>query len=235
MSKTKQKRKMLQRKKFQKRISIKKKMGKPIFFSLCRTHNPLGGFANKYNYKATLYKVLYNNARIMNIRWNASHITHCSFRDAKCVGVDFCNTNLKNTSFRGAALKNVMFFNCNLKGTNFTNATFENVIFVSTNLNNAKNLVIDNGCSIYNSYPKVIIPDEFSKKLYDLYNIPQIRKYNVLFVKENKVNSWILKILIDMFGEGVYSALIAIQRENRIEDFYTLCSYIKHIERYLQM
>lgn len=235
MSRAKKKRKMLRRIKFMKRISIKKKMGKPIFFSLCRTPRPLGNIANKYNYKATLYKVLYNNAHVTNVRWNASNITHCSFRNAKCIGVDFCNTNLKNTSFCGAVLKNVMFFNCNLKGVNFKNATFENVIFISTNLNNAKNLVIDNGCLIYNSYPQITIPDEFSTKLYNLYSIPQIKKYNVLFVKENKLNLWILKILIDMFGEDVFRVLIAIQRKKRIDDFCTLSSYVKHIEKYLQI
>lgn len=235
MSRAKKKIKMIRRMKFMKRISIRKKMGKPVFFSLSRTPKSLGNFANKYSHKATLYKVLYNNANITNVRWNASNITNCSFRNAKCTGVDFCNTNLKNTSFCGAVLKNVMFFNCNLKGVNFEKTRFENVIFVSTNINNAKNLVIDDGCLIYNTYPKVTIPDEFSRKLYDLYDIPQIKKYNVLFVKENKLNLWILKILIDMFGKDVYRALNAIQRKKRIEEFYTLFSYIKHIEKYLQV
>lgn len=235
MSKAKKKKKMLRREKIIKHTLIRKKMGKPIFFSLCRTPKPLGNITNKYNYKATLYKVLYNNAHITNMRWNASNITHCSFKNTKCVGVDFCNTNLKNTSFCGAMLKNVMFFNCNLKNTNFKNAIFENVVFVSTNLNNAKNLLIDNNCLIYSSYPQITIPCEFSAKLYDLNNIPQIKKYNVLFVKENKLNLWILKILMDMFGEDVYRALMAIQRKKRIEEFYTLFSYIKHIEKYLQV
>ena len=235
MGKRKMKQKMQRKIAAIKRRTIRTKMGKYVFLNLCRTPNPLKGLSNKYLYKANLYKVLYKGGKFNNVRWNASNITHCSFKNAKCSGVDFFNCNLKNTSFQNSTLENVVFFNCNLKDVNFKGATFKRVIFISTNIKNAKNLILTDGCIIYKSYPKITIDKEISQNIFELYDFPEFNKYNVLFVSKRKLNLWILKILIDLYGDDALRALIALKYRKSKWGFFTVFSFMQHIERYLKV
>lgn len=83
-------------------------------------------------------------ARFYNVKYQASIMTDCNYRDANIIGVDYFNCNMRGTSFKNAKFKNVVFFNCNLKGVDFTGTKFENVTFICTNLKNPKNLDLDN-------------------------------------------------------------------------------------------
>ncbi|MFQ7446785.1 pentapeptide repeat-containing protein [Intestinibacter bartlettii] len=94
------------------------------------------------------------------MRYQASNITYCNFKNSKLLGVDFVNTNLKYTNFKGAKLEEVILFNCNLKNVNFENVQFKKVFFISTNIKNAKNLNLDEGCVYINSYPKIELNTE---------------------------------------------------------------------------
>ena len=126
------------------RNSIRAKMGKPVFFTLTHCNKKMSGISNKYNYKANMHKLCFVGARFYNVKYQASIMTDCNYRDANIIGVDYFNCNMRGTSFKNAKFKNVVFFNCNLKGVDFTGAKFENVTFICTNLNNPKNLDLDN-------------------------------------------------------------------------------------------
>ena len=235
MGRGKNKQKAKRKLKSYRRRNVKRKMGKPVFLNMCKTHKPLDGISNRYIYKANLYKVLYTNAHFYNVRWNASNITNCSFKNTHCKGVDFVNSNLKNTSFKGAILENVMFFNCNLKNANFENTQFKNVYFVSTNIKNAKNLTLDINCKIYASYPKLYIDSAIKNALFQIYKTSSESKCNVLLVNENKLNLWVVKILYDSFGDDIYRALMAFCKIKYKQKFFTLFSYQKYIANYLKL
>ena len=80
MGRGKRRQKAKRKQEAQKRRDIKLKMGKPVFFNLCRTPKALKGFSNRYVYKANLYKAIYTGANFFNVRWNSSNITYCTFR-----------------------------------------------------------------------------------------------------------------------------------------------------------
>lgn len=235
MGRGKQKQKIKRKQNAKKRRSIRLKMGKPVFLNLCRTPKLLNGMTNRYLYKANLYKVLYTNAYFYNVRWNASNLTHCSFKGSYCRGVDFVNSNLKNSSFKNATLESVMFFNCNLKNVNFENTKFKNVSFVSTNTKEAKKLNLDDNCKVYNTYPKLDINTMLKDELFKIYQSLPNNKRNVLFINKNKLNLWILQILYDNYGNDVDRALLAFCRRNNRRRFFTVYSFEKHIENYLKL
>ena len=217
------------------RREIRRKMGKPVFFTLIHCHRPMAGFSNKYSYKATLYKVVYRRAKFVNVKWQASNITSCTFSGANLKGVDFYNSNLKNTSFTNAHFEDTVFFNCNLKNTNFSGATFKNVVFISTNVEVAKNLDNNAGYKIYRSYPKLQIEDYFICQLLDLSDFAQIFDPHVLHVNKSKLNYWTLQILLDEYGEQSLRALAAIRNRPNKYGFFTIYSYKKHIENHLKL
>lgn len=235
MGKGKQRRKMKRKREAAKHRAIRFKMGKPVFLNLCKTPKPLKGLFNKYLYKANLYKVSYKGAKFSNVRWNASNLTHCNFRNSQCTGVDFFNSNLKDTSFQNSVLENVVFFNCNLKNTNFKGATFKRVIFISTNITVAKNLTLTDECTMYKSYPKITLENEIKQKILELYDFAEFSKYNVLFVSKDKINLWIVKILLDLYGDNALRALVALKNKEYKNNFFTVFSFMKHIEKYLQL
>lgn len=235
MSREKRRKKAKRKQKSKKRRDVRLKMGKPVFLNLCRTPKALEGFSNKYMYKANLYKVVYTSAKFFNVRWNASNITHCTFKKSHCKGVDFFNSNLKETSFQNSILDNVVFFNCNLSNTNFKGATFKRVIFISTNIAVAKNLTLSDECIIYKSYPNSIVPVEWEQRLFELYNFGEFSKYKVLFVSKDKLNLWIIKIFLDYYGHSALKALVALKNRKYKENFYTVFSFMQHIEKYMKL
>lgn len=140
MGRAKKKRKAKRRNDMFSRSLIRKKMGKPVFFTLTHCSKKLGGISNKYNYKANMHNLCFADASFYNAKYQASIITDCNYRNADILGVDFFNCNMRGTSFKRAKLKNVVFYNCNLKGTDFSGATFDDVVFICTNMNDTKNL-----------------------------------------------------------------------------------------------
>lgn len=122
------------------RNAIREKMRKPVFFTLTHCNKKMNGISHKYNYKANMHKLCFVGARFYNVKYQASIMTDCNYRDANIIGVDYFNCNMRGTSFKNARFKNMVFFNFNLKGVDFTGSKFENVAFICTNLQKPKNL-----------------------------------------------------------------------------------------------
>ena len=231
MSRSKRNRKYVQK---QKRLERKKK-GKLVRFDLQNSSRKYPGINNKYCYQTNIHRLIYKDGTFSNVKYQASNITQCNFKNCKLYGVDFCNTNLKKTSFKGAILKDVLFFNCNLKEVDFENAKFENVYFVSTNINVCKHLVMDAGCVYMNKYPKIDLDGETETALFRLSQISRIFKYHVLHVDKTKINMWTFKILYDKYGSDTGRALLALTRRKDKRGFFTISSYMNFIEKYLKL
>ena len=69
------------------RNSIRAKMGKPVFFTLTHCNKKMSGISNKYNYKANMHKLCFAGARFYNVKYQASIMTDCNYRDANIIGV----------------------------------------------------------------------------------------------------------------------------------------------------
>lgn len=219
----------------QNREQIKLAMNKRIFFTLTRCSKKLQGISNKYCYKSNMHNLTYKGAEFENVRYQSSIITKCNFNQATLIGVDFCNCNLRKSSFKNAKLINVCFINCNIEGANFLNADFENVVFVCVGTDKAKNLSLNSNCRCYKTYPKFELGPEIRCQLLQLAEEPLLYEPRVLHVTKNKLNFWSLKILQDLYGESVFRALYALKNRKRKTGFYTIHSYMKHIESYLKL
>lgn len=210
-----------------KRCLIRRKMGKPVFFTL--THSPVKykGFSNRYNYKANLHSIIYKDARFRNVKFQASIITCCNFRGATLNGVDFFNSNLKGTSFKGAYLKNVVFFNCKFQGSDFTDAKFEKVCFICSNLSNINGMIFNNPeVKVYKSYPAIYLSPELETNLLNTSSNPSIFNSRVLHVNSNKLNHWILFLLIEEYGQNRLERLSRWLNSKKVwHDLYTVHSY----------
>ncbi len=182
-----------------------------------------------------MHNLTYKGAKFENVRYQSSIITKCNYNQAELVGVDFCNCNLRNSSFKNAKLKNVCFINSNIEDVDFLNADFENVVFVCVGMDKAKNLNISSNCRIYKSYPKIEMEYNMQMSLLRLAEILSVYESHVLHVTHKKLYFWTLKILEDLYGESVYKALCAIKNKKNKRNFYTIHSYMKHIENYLKL
>ena len=87
----------------------KEKKGKRVRFDLQNSGKKYPGLSNRYCYQANIHHIIYKDGTFRNVKYQASNITKCNFRNCKIIGVDFCNTNLKGSSFKGAILKDVIF------------------------------------------------------------------------------------------------------------------------------
>ena len=235
MGKGKKNRKAKRAEKAKQRREIRIKMGKPTYLTLIRCPRPITEVANHYTYKATIYRTSYKKANIHNVRWQASSLTYCNFSSSHCLGVDFLNSNLKKSSFRNAVLEDVVFCNCNLKDADFTGAKFKRVAFITTNTSVAKNLILNEECHVYRTYPKLELMPETERALLQLSEYSSLYKYGVLFVNKNKLNKWILQFLIDIYGYDSLRALIALKGKKNKRCLYSVHSYMKHIENYLKL
>ena len=109
MGRAKKKRDAKRRKNMHTRNSIRIKMGKPIFFTLTHCSKKLKGISNRFNYKANMHNLCFVDASFYNVKYQASIMTDCNYRNANVIGVDFFNCNMRGTSFKNAKLKNVVF------------------------------------------------------------------------------------------------------------------------------
>lgn len=217
------------------RENIKRAMNKKVFFTLTGCPKKLQGLSNRYNYKSNMHNLIYKDAKFQNVRYQSSIITNCNFNQTILMGVDFCNCNLKKSSFKGAKLHNVCFINCNVSGVDFTNVEFDNVIFVCTSLDGCKNFSCDSNYRIYRSYPKIELSSETEDQLLKLSEDVSIYEPHVLHVSKSKINLWSLKILVDLYGKEALNALCAINGKKNKRGFYTIFSYMRHIEKYLKL
>ena len=118
-------------------------------------------------------------------------------------------------------LEDVVFCNCNLKDADFTGAKFKRVAFITTNTSVAKNLILNEECHVYRTYPKLELMPETEKALLQLSEYSSLYKYGVLFV--------------NIYGYASLRALIALKGKKNKRCLYSVHSYMKHIENYLKL
>lgn len=217
----------------QKRIAIRKKMGKPVFFTLTHCVNRMKGVANKYNYKANMHKLIFTNTKFYNVKYQASIMTDCNFANTSFYGVDFYNCNMKKVCFKNASFKNVVFYNCNLKNTEFQGATFSNVTFICTNVDVAHNLNIDDPeIKVFRTYKKLDLPEGVETELLKLANNDSIFNARVLHVNKNKLNYWTLRIIQEKYGMKSFMFLAhKLQKKVKWNNLYTVNSYLMLLEK----
>ena len=234
MGRAKKKRKAKRRKRMFTRNSIRAKMGKPVFFTLTHCNKKMSGISNKYNYKANMHKLCFVCARFYNVKYQASIVTDCNYRDATIIGVDYFNCNMRGTSFKNAKFKNVVFFNCNLKQVDFTGAKFEDVTFICTNLQGPKNLVLDNhGIRILRTYRPIVIDESVEARLLAMAKNDSIFNAKVLHVNKNKLNQWTIGLIHEKYGVDAIIMLSKILgRKEKWENMYTVFSYMLLIENW---
>lgn len=218
-----------------KRERIRKLMNKRVCFTLTNCHKKIQGIHDKYCYKSNMHGLIFKSAKFVNVRYRASIITNCNFNSTSLIGVDFCNCNLRKTTFNDAHLQNVCFINCDLRDVSFQNAEFKNVIFVCTGIDKAKNMPEEMSYRIYRTYPNMELSSEIKKLLIELSDNDLIFDPHVLHVNKNKLNLWTLRILNDLYGDDIYRAIYAIKGRKYKRGFFTIYSYMKHIESYLKL
>ena len=77
----------MRRQKSKQRILIRRKMGKPVFFTLTHCQKKLRGLSNQYNYKSNMHGLLFIGTKFSNVKYQASIMTECNFRDSFLTGV----------------------------------------------------------------------------------------------------------------------------------------------------
>ena len=209
-------------------------MGKPVFFTLAYCNKKLSGIWNKYMYKANMHKLCFVGARFYNVKYQASIVTDCNYRDATIIGVDYFNCNMRGTSFKNARFKNVVFFNCNFKEVDFTGAKFEDVTFICTNLQGPKNLNLDNPeIRILRTYRPIPIDEPVETRLLAMAQNDSIFNARVLHVNKNKLNQWTIGLICEKYGvDGIIMLSKILGQKEKWENMYTVFSYMLLIENW---
>lgn len=230
----KKKRTAMRIKRIHAKNAIKKKMGKPIFFTLTYCNKKLSGISNQYCYKSNMHNLCFVNAQFYNVKYQASIITNCNFRESTITGVDFFNCNMKKSSFKNATLKHVVFYNCNLKGVNFSETTFEDVTFICTNLQISKNLIIDNPeIKILHTYKQITLDEPLEISLLNLAQNDSIYNSKVLHVNKNKLNHWSLRLIHQKYGDtGIKKLNDILRRKKQWNNMNTIFSYISLVKNW---
>lgn len=212
-------------------------MGKPIFFTLTHCSKKLHGVSNKYNYKANMHNLCFVNSQFSNVKYQASIMTGCNFRNAHLIGVDFFNCNMRGVSFKNAILKNVVFYNCNLKDAEFIGTNFSDVTFICTNTSVAKNLNTDNlEINILYTYPTINLDEETKNGLLNLANNESIFNAKVLHVNKTKLNYWTINVIQSKCGkQGLELINKILHQKEKWNNMYTVFSYISLIEKSKKM
>lgn len=229
---SKKKRDAKRRKHLKNRNLIREKMGKPVFFTLTHCSKKLRGTSNKYNYKANMHKLCFVDSRFYNVKYQASIITDCNFRNASIIGVDFFNCNMRGTSLKNAKLENVVFYNCNLKNVDFSGTSFSNVTFICTNLQVTNNLNIDDPeIRVMRTYKPLDLNESVKLGLLELANNESLFHAKVLHVNKGKLNNWALNLILLKHGDrGIEMLEKVLHKKEQWDNMYTVFSYILLIE-----
>lgn len=115
MGRGKKKQVAKRRRKMINRNAIRARMGKPIFFTLTHCSKKLSGVSNKYNYKANMHKLCYVGARFYNVKYQASIMTNCNFRNANLIGIDFLTVTYGEHHLKIPALRMWYFITATLE------------------------------------------------------------------------------------------------------------------------
>ena len=111
MSKGKKRRQAKQK---AKRI-MKARRGKIAPFDLQNSPKKYRGFSNKYCYKTNIHRLIYKDASFSNIKFQASNMTDCNYRNSKLNCIDYVGCNLKGSNFTGANLTGLILLIANFK------------------------------------------------------------------------------------------------------------------------
>ncbi len=231
MSRSKQRRKAIQKQKRMKKI----KKGKLVPFSLANSPRKLNGRINKHEYKTNIHNLIFVSSFFKNVKYTASNITSCNFRDSKIIGVDYINTNLKDSKFKNVHFENVIFYSVNIKNADFFNATFKNVYFINTNTTVAKNINLDQpSVYILRGHPSLNIDNTLINSIEKLMEIPKIQKHYVLTTRNSKgkkINNWILYLLLQSFSKKELSqAFLRMYLNNKPSSNRTMFTYFSYLE-----
>ena len=234
MGRAKKKRDAKRRKNMHTRNSIRIKMGKPVFFTLTHCGKKLKGISNRFNYKANMHNLCFVDASFYNVKYQASIMTDCNYRNANVIGVDFFNCNMRGTSFKNAKLKNVVLYNCNLKGTDFSGATFDDVAFICTNTNEAKNIYSNTpGIMVLRTYKALNLSEKVKIQLLNLGHNQSVFNARVLHVNQNKLNHWTLGLIHQKYGDnGIEMLSDILCKKEEWNNMYTVFSYMMLIEKW---
>ncbi len=168
------------------------------------------------------------------ISFRGAKFKYCEFDRALFDGSEFIGTNLRGSHFSNAIFKDVIFNGAVLDKSNFTEAKFSNTIFYNTSINTAKGISKNTDGIIV--FEKAISEDQFSKELItiiqDLRKNDYIRRSRTLHLKEGKVNTLYLMLLLHDFEEQPLIEGLRMLPNLISKPFYTL-SYIKNILRKL--
>lgn len=190
-------------------------------------------YPNSYLYKCNIHNCSFKKKIIKNTRFRSGHITNTSFKLSKMENVDFIGLNLKSNNFKNAQLKNVMFFNCNLSHSNFDGAKFDNVYFISCKLSKTYNLNLENNPHIINKYNRININDSLKKAILSTSKNKQLEKYNILLTTNNKINHWMLALLLNRYSPvELKNSLSKFSKTNK-KQFYTIFDYKNALDKYL--
>lgn len=173
-----------------------------------------------------MHKLCYVGARFYNVKYQASIMTNCNFRNANLIGIDFFNCNLRGTSFKNTSFKNVVFYNCNLRDADFKDAIFENVVFICTNFKEVKNLDFDNPeINILKTYNRIDLNSAVESRLLALAQNDSIFDARVLHVNKNKLNHWVLSLLNAKYGDKAILFLSKLlPKKEKWNNMYTIYS-----------
>lgn len=236
MGRGKQRRKKKQKQKRLKKIA----QGKHVPFSLANSTHKLNGRNNKHEYKTNVHNLIFVGATFKNVKYTASNLTFCNFRNTTFIGVDFINTNLKKCKFKNAHFENVIFYSTNLKNAEFSNATFKNVYFINTNTSVAKNLNIKlSGIHLLKGIPALNIDNDLIAAIEQLMAIPKILKHHVLTTKNSKgkeINKWILHLLLQSFSvkelTKAFQRMYLNNNKNTNRTMFTYYSFLDFLSKY---
>lgn len=236
MGRGKKRRNEQQKQKRKKRIA----QGKHVPFSLANATQKLNGRNNKHEYKTNVHNLIFVGATFKNVKYTASNLTFCNFRNTKIIGVDYINTNLKKSKFKNSHFENVIFYSTNLKNTDFSNATFKNVYFINTNTSVAENLNINqSGIHILKGMPKLNIDNDLIAAIERLMEIPKILKHYVLTTKNSKgkeLNKWLLHLLLQSFSEKeltkAFQRMFLNNNKNTNRTMFTYYSFLNFLSKY---
>ncbi|EKB5511141.1 pentapeptide repeat-containing protein [Listeria monocytogenes] len=216
------------------RRNRRRKSGKPVYFSLSNYSKKLHGAYNRYYPKPNLHNVSFRNSDFKNCRFKSGHITSTSMREVNFIGCDFIKVNFRETNFKNATFTNCYFFQCDLKDSNFDNATFINTYFVSSSIKYAKNFSV-NESFILRKYPNISLSNQLVESIQLLINFPSIKKFGVLTTDNEKINKWVLSILLNEFPEKKiirFFKKISKNSSSKQKKFITLNSFREDLIKY---
>mgnify|MGYP003589228664 CR=1 FL=1 len=144
-----------------------------------------------------------NNSTFKNVNFRGAIFTKCSFKNSTFINVEFMGSNLKGTNFTNSKFKHCIFSATLLKNTNFFNCEFENCIFIATNTNLAKNLMFDKFKNTV--LPTHMVIQNLELETLELFGklkfIPELTYSRVLYLKNGKLNSLTINMLVNKFTE----------------------------------